>query len=261
MIQTWEQYQFVHQALSRYARILAGENVTTPSTTGSIRSPPGVVVGGAKNRSTLEHLRPLTPKHRRSLSDTNLPSPKESKTNAKNAAPARAPVNVEPSSEKVDLVNGFNVAQLPQLPALAPITTSSLKTGVTKSCSSPTIRSPFGRLCLQIQSGQNSPNKLDSSHASFHGSLKESGDSVTNCGRLETNSFTFSVNCNPLAKPQCNGKSPKTESSLRSQFGFENLDSNGAISPGKSVSPKTNSSRTTPLSRGAHFFFPASCDS
>jgi len=40
MIQTCEQYTFVHQALSRYARVIAGENVMTPSTTGSLtRSP------------------------------------------------------------------------------------------------------------------------------------------------------------------------------------------------------------------------------
>lgn len=39
MIQTWEQYQYVHVALSRYARILAGENVNTPLTGSSIITP------------------------------------------------------------------------------------------------------------------------------------------------------------------------------------------------------------------------------
>ncbi|XP_039256903.2 uncharacterized protein LOC120333631 [Styela clava] len=39
MIQTWEQYQYVHVALNRYARILAGENVNTPSTASSIQTP------------------------------------------------------------------------------------------------------------------------------------------------------------------------------------------------------------------------------
>lgn len=39
MIQTWEQYQYVHLALSRYSRLLAGEIVATPSTASSIQSP------------------------------------------------------------------------------------------------------------------------------------------------------------------------------------------------------------------------------
>lgn len=39
MIQTWEQYQYVHVALSRYARVLAGENVNTPLTGSSIVTP------------------------------------------------------------------------------------------------------------------------------------------------------------------------------------------------------------------------------
>nr|XP_002127798.1 uncharacterized protein LOC100187461 isoform X1 [Ciona intestinalis] len=158
MIQTWEQYQFVHQALGRYARILAGENVTTPSTSSSIRSPPepltkGDVQGTSKPPATPctpigevpgTPKRPQTPKHRRSFSATNLPASKEIKIS--DPLPLEAP---KVSSPRLKVRKSK--------PKLHISTTPPPTCDITKPSASPTIRSPFGRLCLQNKEPSPSP--------------------------------------------------------------------------------------------------------
>nr|CAB3263076.1 uncharacterized protein LOC100187461 [Phallusia mammillata] len=153
MIQTWEQYQFVHQALSRYARILAGENVTTPSTNGSIRSPPAPIVTAPP---AADPPRPQTPKHRRSLSGNSLPAPKELKVctnppeanNSSGSSPERTRSSRRKPKLRLGKLRDNNTAPPSPLPNdEAP----SPRLGVVKSVSSPTIRSPFARLCLQAK--------------------------------------------------------------------------------------------------------------
>ena len=254
MIQTWEQYQFVHQALSRYGRILAGENVTTPSTTGSIRSPPcrfGKVGGSIKKQSSLE--RPSTPKHSRSLSETNLPSPKGRKFNSKNSA-----------SSNFDCQEKLSSDHKRYLKIEGPADLCPPKSGIVKSASSPTIRSPFGRLCLQTKdlNASGSPGSADKG--------KESGnllkDNVETSSK--TNGFTFNFQP-PVPSPSMNNSNNKCEtptakpSNSNFSFTIPTEDSpntvtktgNSRKSPTRDTTPQ--SSKTPPATNG-RFFFPFS---
>ena len=137
MVQTWEQYQFVHQALSRYGRILAGENVTTPSTSGSIRTPK--FVSGVVSTP----LEPRTPKHRRSTSDTAMfPSPNELTANHTNSSSVHGSIKGDSCSlskrRATDKVHATHLL-------------SSHTSLELNKAESPTIRSPLERMCLQTK--------------------------------------------------------------------------------------------------------------
>ena len=258
MIQTWEQYQFVHQALSRYGRILAGENVTTPSTTGSIRSPPMCLVrdfGINKKHQSLE--RPSTPKHQRSLSETNLPSPKEIKLNLKNSET----LNLR-NHEKKSADNGRSL-KLETPPLGLP------KSGVMKSASSPTIRSPFGRLCLQNKD-------LNSTVVAtpVYDKLRETDSPLKDLAEMSTkmkiatdsqNGFSFPTVSSPSKTSSTNKSATPSAKSTNTRFAFPLPITNppaAEYDPEKliSISPTNEtalqSSKASTVN--ACFFFPSS---
>ena len=223
MVQTWEQYQFVHQALSRYGRILAGENVTTPSTAGSVRSPRDQSgKGGSRKEVVVDQPRSRPHKHRRSTSDTNLPSPKELKVNLQNVAPnsllydrscksnERTRLGRQRAAEKLLLNTSASSSCTPQI---IPSLTSPNFTSV-RSVSSPTIQSPFGRMCLQTKD--------------------------LNAGESPTVSSSFrwpSLPDNHVDEKNTRGSESNMASPKKFKFSFTTL----ALSPGVSAGGKTTS--------------------
>ena len=260
MIQTWEQYQFVHQALSRYGRILAGENVTTPSTAGSVRSPREQK--GGKDRTPVDLKR--RSKHRRSTSDTNLPSPKELKTNLQTVGPK----NLSSHRRNDDVLQASSTP--PCHPHLVPCLISPTLKSV-RSVSSPTIQSPFGRMCLQ--------SKDMNAGASPKGSTKfqwpSDADVPNKCEKLSSKENPASNNASPkrfkcsftaLALPRAvsafentpqseNNTAPKGFSFDLSPPNHPTLLTNGYIG-NCSLVQSPSAAKSSPRSVG-HFVFPS----
>ncbi|XP_076799993.1 uncharacterized protein LOC143445058 isoform X2 [Clavelina lepadiformis] len=295
MIQTWEQYQFVHQALSRYARILAGENVTTPSTTGSIRSPPT----GPTPKNTVpkdtpqnpEPARPATPKQRRSFSEMNLPSPKELKLKTKTSAPTSSCDNNVQSTNSTERIRSGKRKPKPRaVISLEPPTTplpdgiTSPQLAIVKSVSSPTIRSPFSRMCLQVKdlnagrSPVQNAGKFEFPETQPCAEPTEKNSNLINSpsqpNENQVNGFNFSaVNgaTEPSGSPKFDCKIPHLKSTQKRQFAFElpavntnslnKLNSNGhdnGEDTGKDQNtPDANLKTSTPTAKiNSQFVFP-----
>ena len=250
MVQTWEQYQFVHQALSRYGRILAGENVTTPSTAGSIRSPrelKGGLVDSARHT-----------KHRRSTSDTNLPSPKELK------------VGILTSTSKNSLTrrraaDKFHTSATPPCnPHLVPCLTSP-KLNSVRSVSSPTIQSPFGRMCLQSKDMNAGTSPIDSTKFQWPSATTPNGreklDSKENPGSNNASprrfKFAFTTLALSPSDKALGKKTPQSGNNTTEKPSFDlptnhtNLLTNGYLDNRSNVQ-----SASSPHAR-CHFIFPS----
>ena len=252
MIQTWEQYQFVHQALSRYGRILAGENVTTPSTAGSIRSPPD---RSAKHELSL----PSTFRHRRSQSDTTMPSPKEMKLNFK--YPVVEPTGSDTFSGKTGFSKSNSVA-----PSFSPISQSSNESlsgsATIKPSVSPTIHSPLARMCLQAKD-LNVTQPSSEKQILFDKKLKPTDESAAMKTKLlceingsPKNGLTFQL---PMSRA-----SPKPTSATSNNAPLFSFDRPAPVSNGSPIEPTSGdrkcSGNDESNSNQNRFFFPGSAE-
>jgi len=282
MIQTWEQYQFVHQALSRYARVLAGENVTTPSTTGSVRSPPLPPSKAPSSPAHSDAARPGTPKHRRSLTSNDLPAAKGPKvcqtTDANHVASPPSPDRPRTSKKKSAL-------RLAKVRDVTPPTTPGpgkeptvAVDAVAKSASSPAIRSPLARLCLQAKDMNRNASPLSSVKFEWPQPSKPAasadgpGTPRTPTIPVAENENGAENNCREVSDHAAASPSAKLPTLLaKQQFSFDLQatrppnalvrDRNGkeddcVAAPGKTSSVKTSTPTCTSMS-SSHFVFPA----
>ena len=274
MVQTWEQYQFVHHALSRYGRLLAGENVVTPSTAGSIRSPRDGAVKSSCPKDP-EELRPRTPKHRRSTSDVNLPTPKEPKATFTNSV-TDSRLKRENSKKKDQSSRSRTTTPC------TPLTRASPRVTSPRLAESPTIRSPFNRMCLQTKdlNAGNSPfASLKFKWPVIVNNDKANSTEVENCckktpsGKLRFAFTTVTLSSSPNANSPYPYSGNKSPSKSRFNLGSPSTRpktplTNGHVNDGRVLRP-TNDVRTprnkfstrsaSPRSAGnhTHFVFPS----
>ena len=263
MIQTWEQYQFVHQVLSRYARVLAGENVHTPSTSSSCHQPdfygrrhsPDNVIN-----TSSDVCKPTTPKQRRSFSITDLPAAKGLK-----------------NENEVDDVFGGSVVPSPHhsppkfggdsragsrsrlsLKRSSPSSTPPAA-AMADEDGTPAVQSRFTRLCLQ-------PVNLNNLQGETPPSSGGSGDTPSNNANNKTSRFSFSdtkmtaestTTSSPPVSADAKENSPLPSTPIpRNAFEFPTL-TNGH-SPPATGSPMLDDQTTDNASSFTTFVFPVS---
>ena len=213
MIQTWEQYQFVHQVLSRYARVLAGENVHTPSTSSSLHNQPDFYSHHRHSPDQVSRetkaVTPLQPKQRRSFSITDLPAAKDLKDNEVVTDDVFGVMSPRPTTTNKP---GRSRSSLKRSsPPTPPSPLPGCHVDAEKGPNSPAaVRSRFTRLCLQPMSLNLKPE------------TPPPGDQSTKSCRFSFDSKLSGAGESPVAE-DVKENSPHPTTTTTNAFEFPNL--------------------------------------